>query len=86
MSHNPLISSNSKLQIPLKIRGDRKELRKAQETEKRGCGFCWVTLEPPLPARQTQSVGAPDGRDGPETDWTVSETRKILGDKAGGAR
>jgi hypothetical protein len=33
-----------------------------------GCGFCWVTLEPPLPERQTQSDGAPDGRGGTRVD------------------
>lgn len=42
--------------------------------EKRGCGFGGLTVEPPSPAAQRCTNGAPDGRDELETERT--ETRR----------
>ena len=56
--------------------------------EKRGCGFGVLTVEPPSPAAQRCTNGAPDGADGAVTevaDLDGSAAEKF-GDLVGGAR
>ncbi len=51
-----------------------KDVKKMTFCEKRACGSPPLTVEPPSPAALRRTDGAPDGRDGAETQQT--ETRR----------